>query len=581
MAPNAAKPSRSGPATLLLAALAAVALLASAVAMPANLPYEMFEKHGAVMLLIDPASGEIIDANDAAASFYGYPKEKLRSLRISDLNALKPAEVAAERQRALTENRNYFVFPHRLASGEIRTVEVYSWPIEVSGRRLLYSIIHDASSRKLAEQELVQYKERLEDLVEARTRELTEQSAFFNRLLVAGLVLQLIVIVYLAETVRRRRKAEAGLRDSEDLFRSYFEHALIAMAITSPEKGWVVANEALCKLLGYSLEELRATTWNQLTHPDDLAADLAHFERMLAGEIDGYSLEKRFIRKDGGVVDTILSVRLIHRGEGANWEVLAQLQDITARRAAEREVLRVNADLENRVHVRTAELEQANRELESFSYSASHDLRTPLRALNGYAHILRNEEADRLSADGRQMLERIWLNAEKMGVLIDELLQFARLSRHAMKTDRVDMRALATEVCAELRGEYPKAAIHIAPLPPAVGDGTLLRQVWQNLAANALKFSSKREQPEIRIDAEAVAGEIIYRIADNGAGFDMAHAGRLFDVFQRMHDEREFPGTGAGLAIVKRIVARHGGRVWAEAEPDRGATFYFTLPLRD
>ncbi|CAG0967065.1 partial Phytochrome-like protein cph1, partial [Rhodocyclaceae bacterium] len=525
-----------------------------------------------------------VEVGDLAQAFYGLLaqlQERERSLRISDLNALNPAEVAAERQRALTENRNYFVFPHRLASGEIRTVEVYSWPIEVSGRRLLYSIIHDASSRRLAEQELVQYKERLEDLVEARTRELTEQGTLFNRLLVAGLVFQLIVIVYLAETVRRRRKAEASLRDSEDLFRSYFEHALIAMAITSPEKGWVVANEALCKLLGYSLGELRATTWSQLTHPDDLAADLAQFERMLAGEIDGYSLEKRFIRKDGEIVDTILSVRLIHRGEGASREVLAQLQDISARRAAEREVLRVNADLENRVHARTAELEQANRELESFSYSASHDLRTPLRALNGYAHILRNEEADRLSEDGRRMLERIWLNAEKMGVLIDELLQFARLSRHEMKTDRVDMRALAAEVCTELRGEYPKAAIHIAPLPHAAGDGTLLRQVWQNLIANALKFSSKREQPEILIDAEATDGEITYRIADNGAGFDMAHAGRLFDVFQRMHDEREFPGTGAGLAIVKRIVARHGGRVWAEAEPDRGATFYFTLPQRD
>lgn len=580
MAPNVGKPSRATPVALLFAALAAIALLASAAAMPAPLPYEMFEKHGAVMLLIDPASGEIIDANDAAASFYGYDKGKLLSLRISDLNILKPEEVAAERQRALTEHRNYFVFPHRLASGEIRTVEVYSWPIEVAGRRLLYSIIHDASSRKLAEQELVHYKERLEDLVEARTRELTEQGARFNRLLVAGLVLQLLVIVYLAETVRRRRKAEASLRDSEDLFRSYFEHALIAMAITSPEKGWVVANEALCRLLGYSLGELRATTWSQLTHPDDLAADMAQFERMLAGEIDGYSLEKRFVRKDGEIVDTILSVRLIHRGEGASREVLAQLQDISARRAAEREVLRVNADLENRVHARTAELEQANRELESFSYSASHDLRTPLRALNGYAHILRNEEADRLSDDGRRMLERIWLNAEKMGVLIDELLQFARLSRHEMKTDRVDMRALAADVGTELRGEYPKAAIHIAPLPPAAGDGTLLRQVWQNLIANALKFSSKREQPEIRIDAEATDGEITYRIADNGAGFDMAHAGRLFDVFQRMHDEREFPGTGAGLAIVKRIVARHGGRVWAEAEPDRGATFYFTLPQR-
>jgi len=247
------------------------------------------------------------------------------------------------------------------------------------------------------------------------------------------------------------------------------------------------------------------------------------------------------------------------------------------REAAEREIRELNNRLEERVRERTIELERAMKELESFSYSVSHDLRTPLRALNGYARLIREQEAERLSADGCEMLERVWVNAEKMGELIDNILRFSRIGRDDMNWVVVDMTALARSVVAELRADYPAAQITVADLPPTTGDVAMLRQVWANLIGNALKFSSKRERPQIEVGAEVLNGETVYFVRDNGAGFDMAFATRLFGVFQRMHAASDFPGTGAGLAIAKRVIERHGGRIWAEAEIDKGATFHFTL----
>lgn len=557
--------------------IAVLALLASALALPASLPYEMFEKHGAVMLLIEPASGQIVDANDAAALFYGYEKSRLRELKISDINALAPSEVAAERQRAARENRNYFVFPHRLADGSLRTVEVYSWPIDVEGRKLLFSIIHDASDRKLAEDELVRYKGKLEELVAARTREIEQQTRLFYTLSAIGLLLQLAVIVYLVITIRRRRVAEREVRDSEELFRNYFQHSLVGMAITSPETGWVHANQALCDMLGYTLDELRATDWPSLTHPDDLAADMSQYQRMMSGAIPGYSLEKRFIRKDGQVVDTILSVRLIEHDDGRPAQVLAQLQDITARHKAEHEVHELNSKLEARVRQRTEELEKALTELETFSYSASHDLRSPLRSINGYAHILAEDEPN-ISPEGRQMLHRIRTGAERMGQLIDEILQFSRLRQEQIGDTAIDIAAQVEGIVATLRSEHPEVRFEIGALPSSHGDATMIGQVWSNLIGNAVKYSSKVASPHIEIGARENGREVEYFVRDNGAGFDMTYVDKLFNVFQRLHNERDFPGTGAGLAIVKRIVARHGGRVWAEGAENQGATFHFTLP---
>ena len=239
----------------------------------------------------------------------------------------------------------------------------------------------------------------------------------------------------------------------------------------------------------------------------------------------------------------------------------------------------MNVELERRVAARTEELTRALRELEAFSYSVSHDLRAPLRALNGYAHLLRESQGDKLDAEQRGMFERIARNAEKMGELIDDILEYSRTGREPLKRAAVDLDVLARDVVREQAEHHPAARIDIAPLPPVVGDPIMLRQVFANLVANALKFSARRAQPVVEIGASVENGMVHCFIRDNGAGFDMAHAGKLFNLFQRVHHEREFPGTGVGLAIVKRIIERHGGRVWAEAAPDAGATFHFTLPL--
>jgi light-regulated signal transduction histidine kinase (bacteriophytochrome) len=235
-------------------------------------------------------------------------------------------------------------------------------------------------------------------------------------------------------------------------------------------------------------------------------------------------------------------------------------------------------ELEERVRERTAELQSANQALEGFSYSVSHDLRAPLRAVSGYAQILEEDYGARLDDEGRRLLRVVSGSAERMGQLIDGLLTFSRLGRQPVHAVQVEMRPLVREVVDELAPEHPAAHIDVGELPEATGDRMLLRQVWANLIGNALKYSSKNESPRVEIGGRADNGEIVYWVADNGAGFDMRYVEKLFRVFQRLHSEHEFSGTGVGLAIVERVVARHGGRVWAEGEPNRGAKFFFTLP---
>ena len=235
-------------------------------------------------------------------------------------------------------------------------------------------------------------------------------------------------------------------------------------------------------------------------------------------------------------------------------------------------------DLETRVRERTAELQAVNKELESFAYSVSHDLRAPLRAVDGYSRLLEEEHAARLDAEGLRLLGVVRRSATRMGRLIDDLLAFSRFSRQALERQELDMAALVRGVVAELSPQYPAVRVELGELPGARGDRALLSQVWANLVGNALKYSAKSEAPRVHISGKANGAEIEYLVADNGAGFDMRYAEKLFTVFQRLHREDEFPGTGVGLAIVQRIVARHGGRVWAEGETNRGARFGFALP---
>jgi signal transduction histidine kinase len=234
-------------------------------------------------------------------------------------------------------------------------------------------------------------------------------------------------------------------------------------------------------------------------------------------------------------------------------------------------------ELETRVLERTAELEAVNKELASFSYSVSHDLRAPLRAVDGYALMLEEDHGAKLDDEGRRLLSVVRASAVRMGQLIDDLLSFSRLGRQPLAVHAVDSASLVREVIDEVRGES-KASIEVGALPPANGDRALLKQVWINLVSNALKYSGKRDAPRVEIGAELEGEEVIYSVRDNGAGFDMRYVAKLFGVFQRLHSQEEFTGTGVGLAIVQRVVTRHGGRVWAQGEPGKGATFFFSLP---
>lgn len=273
-----------------------------------------------------------------------------------------------------------------------------------------------------------------------------------------------------------------------------------------------------------------------------------------------------------------IGTRLPVDGPAEIAEVAKQLNRTLDSLGQREEQLRaLSSTLEQRVAERTADLERANAEQESFSYSVSHDLRAPLRALNGYASILAAEERDNLTQNGRALLDRIAHNAVRMGELIDDLLQFSRLGREQLRREEANLAELAQDAANELREQYPATRFTIGQLPVVSGDMAMLRQVFANLIGNAFKFSARRGDAAVEIGVEARDGERVIFVRDNGAGFDMNYAQKLFGVFQRMHRESEFPGTGVGLAIVKRIVERHGGRVWAEAALDEGAAFYFTL----
>ena len=374
--------------------------------------------------------------------------------------------------------------------------------------------------------------------------------------------------------ITERVLLERSLRDAESRLRLILDSVPAAINYFDREESFGAVNRGYCELLERPREDIVGRTIREVVGGAVYAQAKPHIEAVLGGS--PVRFERSQVLGDGSVRDLVVQYVPHHGADGRVHGAFSLLTDVTDLKAAQRALRDMNAALDQRVRERTAALEAALRELESFSSSVSHDLRAPLRAMSAFARMVVDEEEQRISAEGRRKLGVVEAGAVKMGLLIDDLLALARLTRTALARETVDVGALVASALEQLQPQYPETEAKVGTLPAASADATLLRQAFLNLIDNAMKYSSKSAAPRVEIDWDGE--KQAYYVRDNGVGFDMRFAGKLFGTFERLHAETEFPGTGIGLAIVRRVVERHGGRAWAESAPAAGATFYFTLP---
>jgi PAS domain S-box-containing protein len=386
--------------------------------------------------------------------------------------------------------------------------------------------------------------------------------------------------------ITERKEAQEKVAREQERFKLIFDTVPIGIALaTKHPDGRLtrVINEAHLHICGLTAEQDAIPgIYLRLRHPEESARQDEFNRRLEAGEINEFSMEKRYLRLDGSIAWVVFSLQRRHFPDGRQ-EELSTVVDITERKLAEAEIRNLNATLEQRVMERTAQLEVVNKELESFSYSVSHDLRAPLRHITGFADMLQQSAKTKLDATAQRYLGIISNSAKQMGVLIDDLLVFSRMGRSEMRHTHVNTAELVAEVRQDLAEDCAgrKIVWDVGPLPEVHGDRAMLKQVWVNLLSNAVKYTRQREEAVIKISSRKNERNMWeFTVADNGAGFDMQYVGKLFGVFQRLHMAEEFEGTGIGLANVQRIVVRHGGQVWAEGKVDVGATLRFTLPIK-
>lgn len=382
--------------------------------------------------------------------------------------------------------------------------------------------------------------------------------------------------------IRERKRVEEALRRSEERLRATFENAGVGIVEVGGDDRFIAVNNRACQILRRSREQLLSMNVHELTWPEDRDLSDRINTEVHAGVHERADYEKRYIRGDGTPVWAHVNVSAIRDAQGRWIRSIVTIEDISEQKAAEEELRRWKDELEVRVQGRTAELAAANRELEAFGYTVSHDLRAPLRHITGFVAVLSEHAGLTLDEEGRKYLDIIFKAGERMGQLIDGLLMLSRIGRAAMTETDIDLRKMVDEVIEELADEARGRTIdwHIDSLPHVRGDRTLLRTVVANLIGNALKYTRGLKVARIEIGCQQQNGEVICHVKDNGAGFDMRYADKLFGVFQRLHPASEFEGTGIGLASVRRIIQRHGGRTWAEGGIGEGATFYFALPLK-
>src|SRR5437016_5015497 len=528
----------------------------------------LFTSNPLPMWVYDVATMAFLEVNAAAVAHYGYSREEFLAMRITDI---RPPEEVPRLEAILTGfgaeadpavRRHAGTWTHRLKDGRIREVDIVSHAIDFAGRRAALVVAIDVTELRQTQASLAKSTERLRILHE------------IDRALIAA-----EAPVAIAEAVLRRLRDLLGVpRAIVNLF-----------DLATGEVEWLAAAGRRRIRLGPGVR-----------FPLSLMGDVEALRRGEPQVIDVAALprgpEAEALLASG--VHVYMVVPMIAGGEligglsfgGARGpfppeqvsivqEVATPLAMVIAQARLYERVKHYAEELEERVRERTAELEAANRELEAFTYTVSHDLRVPLRAADGFSRILLEEYAPHLVPEAQRYLRLVRESTQQMGQLIADLLTFSRLSRQPLNGQAIVLTDLVHQVLEDLRAAYAgrRLDIVIGDLPVCRADVALLKQVLINLLSNAIKFTSKRESASIEVGCQRLGGQPVYFIKDNGVAIDMRYAYRLFGVFQRLHRVAEYEGTGVGLAIVQRIIHRHGGRIWAEAAVDQGATFYFTL----
>jgi PAS domain S-box-containing protein len=366
----------------------------------------------------------------------------------------------------------------------------------------------------------------------------------------------------------------------DDRFRLAMQSSGIGMAIVDADGRWLEVNPAFERMFGYEAAELIGHATSEFTHPDDLGVSKDYLEGLVSGRIPVLDAQKRYLRRNGEVLWTHVNVAAMRNGDGRASELIVQVRDITKQREAEQALRTLNDSLEQSVEERTTQLQSVSQQQELFAYGVSHDLRAPLRAIDGFAALLASRADGQLDETGRDYLARIRAASARMGELIDSLLALSRASRAEMKPTQVDLSLLAEWVSAELAEAEPERPVDIEVQPGLVayGDERQLKLLLQELMHNAWKFSRDRDRVRIGITGQRHADRIELSIRDEGIGFDMRYADKMFEPFQRLHGPEQAGGNGMGLAIARRIVERHRGRLWTESQPGAGSTFHVELP---
>ena len=373
-----------------------------------------------------------------------------------------------------------------------------------------------------------------------------------------------------------RKRAEIALRDSEERFRAIFEQAAVGIAKTGLGGQFMRVNPGFCQIVRYPESELLQQNWQAITHPDDIEADKEYVRLLLSGKIKTFSLEKRLLCKDQAVRWANVTVSAMRDVKGTPQYLICAIEDISQRKVVQ-ELLQASLDTQTRY---AQELTRSNAELEQFAYVASHDLQAPLSTIAGYAQLLEKRCNDQLDAPGNKFIRNIVNGCGRMQALIDDLLEYSRVGRSEKPFELIDCNLVFEDACANLQLaiRQNQASVTRGDLPKVRGDSFQLLQLFQNLIGNAIKYRSS-EAPVVIFGASRQGNNWVFSVQDNGIGIAEQYHQRIFQIFQRLHTQKQYSGTGIGLAICQRIADRHGGRLWLESEPNRGSTFYFSIPV--